>query len=56
LAQTDLTEYYTQVLSNCSETQKLFITGSQSGTVKITDPRLTFLQDYTEFQAFLDQL
>ena len=56
LAQTDLTKYYTEVLSGCSENQKLFLAGSQTDALKITDPRLTVLQDYAEFQAFLDQL
>jgi DNA-binding transcriptional MerR regulator len=56
LAQIDLTEYYSKVLSYCSEDQKLFIAGSQTGTLKITDPRLTVIQDYSEFQTFLNQL
>jgi methanogenic corrinoid protein MtbC1 len=56
LAQTDLTKYYAKVLSFCSENQKLLLTGAQTGTVKITDPRLTVMQDYVEFQDFLDQL
>ena len=56
LAQIDLTEYYSKVLSYCSEDQKLFIAGSQTGTIKITDPRLTVIQDYSEFQTFLNQL
>jgi len=55
LAKIDLSDYYSTVLSFCNENQKLFITGYQTGTVKITDPRLTVLQDYTEFQTFLDQ-
>ena len=56
LAKVDLTEYYTKVLSACNKNQKLLLTGSQIGTVKITDPRLTIFQDYSEIQAFLDQL
>jgi len=56
LAQIDLTDYYSEVLSYCNENQKLFITGSQTGTLKLTDPRLTVIQDYSEFQTFLDQL
>ena len=56
LAQTNLTKYYSKVLDKCSDNQKLLLIGAQTGTVKITDPRLTVLQEYTEFQAFLDQL
>jgi hypothetical protein len=56
LAKTDLTEYYTNVLSACTENQKLLITGNQTNTVKISDPRLTIFQDYTEFQDLLEQL
>jgi len=56
LAKIDLTEYYTKVLSTCNQKQKLLLAGSQIGTVKITDPRLTVFHDYTEIQTFLDQL
>jgi len=56
LAQIDLTEYYTEVLSACKGNQKLLITGSQINTVKITDPRLTVFQEFTEFQNLLEQL
>jgi len=56
LAKIDLTDYYSEVLSYCSENQKLFLAGSQTGTLKLTDPRLTVIQDYIEFQTFLDEL
>ena len=56
LAKIDLTDYYTKVLSACNQNQRLLLAGNQTGTVKITDPRLTVFQDYTEIQAFLDQL
>jgi len=56
LAQIDLTEYYTEVLSACKANQKLLLTGSQINTVKITDPRLTVFQEFTEFQRFLERL
>lgn len=55
LAQIDLTEYYTEVLSVCKENQKLLISGSQTNTLRISDPRLTVFQDFAEFQNFLDQ-
>jgi len=55
LAKIDLTEYYTQMLSYCSENQKLILIGDQIGTVKITDPRLVVFQDYSELQNFLNQ-
>ena len=51
----DLTEYYTDVLSLCNKNQRLIISGSQVDTVKITDPRLTVYQDYTEIQDFLNR-
>jgi len=56
LAKIDLSEYYTKVLSACNQNQKLLLAGSQTGTVKITDPRLTVFREYEEIQAFLDQL
>ena len=56
LAQIDLTEYYTDVLSACNNNQKLLITGGQINTVKISDSRLTVFQEFTEFQRFLDRL
>jgi len=56
LAKTNLTEYYTKLLSVCNENQKLLITGNQTGTVKISDPRLIVFQEFTEFQNFLEQL
>jgi len=56
LAQIDLTEYYTEVLSACNENQKLLITGSQTNTVKISDPRLIIFQEFTEFQSLLERL
>jgi len=56
LAQIDLTEYYTEVLSACNENQKLLITGSQTNTVRINDRRLTVFQEFTEYQRFLEQL
>jgi DNA-binding transcriptional MerR regulator len=56
LAQIDLTKYYGKVLSSCGENQKLILAGTQIGTVKISDPRLMVLQNYTEFQEFLDHL
>jgi len=55
LAKIDLTEYFTEVLSACNKNQKLLITGSQSNTVKINDPRLTAFQEFTDFQNFLEQ-
>ncbi|MDR1171148.1 MAG: MerR family transcriptional regulator [Bacteroidales bacterium] len=56
LSQIDLTAYYARVLAACSANQKLLLAGTQANTVKITDPRLTIFQDYTEFKDFLDQL
>jgi len=56
LAQTDLTDYYNNVLLLCNEEQKLLLAGSQAGTVKISDPRLIVFQEYTEFQFYLNQL
>ena len=56
LAQIDLTEYYTKVLDSCSDNGKLLLTGSQIGTIKITDSRLTVFQDYTGFRDYLEQL
>jgi len=56
LAKIDLTEYYSEVLQACSENQKLLITGSQTNTVKISDPRLVIFKEYTEFQTFLEQI
>ena len=56
LAQTDLTAYYTKALSACSGNQKLLLAGSQINTVKINDPRLMILQDYTDFRDFLEQI
>jgi len=56
LAKIDLTEYYTKVLSACNKNQKLLLAGSQTNTVKISDPRLTVFQEYTEIQTFMDQL
>jgi len=55
LAKVDLTEYYSEILSMCGENQKLLLAGNQTGTVKVTDQRMTVFSDYTEFQAFLDQ-
>ena len=56
LAKIDLTKYYNKVLSYCTGTQKLYLTGSQTGTVKISDPRVAVLNDCSEFLAILDQL
>ncbi|MDR1155512.1 MAG: MerR family transcriptional regulator [Bacteroidales bacterium] len=56
LAKTDLTTYYTRVLSMCNTKHKLLLAGSQTNTVKINDSRLTVFQDYNEFRDFLDQL
>jgi DNA-binding transcriptional MerR regulator len=56
LSQIDLTAYYTKVLAACTADQKLLLTGTQSNTVKIADPRLTVFPDYTDFKNLLDQL
>ena len=55
LAQTDLTAYYTKVLSSCNKDQKLLLAGTQINTVKINDPRLMIFHDYTGFKDFLEQ-
>ena len=56
LAQIDLTAYYTKVLASCSDNGKLLLTGSQIGSVKMNDPRLTVFQDYVGVKDFLEQL
>ena len=55
-AQVDLTAYYTKILSACNENQKLLLTGTQTNTVKITDPRLIIFKEYDELQSYLEQL
>jgi len=56
LAQINLTEYYSKLLSACNENQKLLIIGNQTSTVKINDPRLFVFQEYSDFQNYLEQL
>jgi len=56
LAKIDLTDYFTKVLAVCNDTHQLMLTGNQTNTIKVTDPRLTIFSEFTEFQSFLDQL
>ena len=56
LAKTDLSEYYSTVLSLCNKNQNVLISGSQIGSVKISDPRLKIFQDYAEIQDYLNDM
>ena len=54
LAQIDLTGYYNKILAACNNGQKLWVTGNQSSTIKITDDRLTIFDELTNFRSFLE--
>ncbi len=56
LAQIDLTAYYQKALAACTNGQQLLVTGNQTSTVKISEPRFTIIGDYPEFREFIDRL